>query len=186
MRRTLFVCCALAVGSVLSIQASDETAKAKGSVCWPLHFAGVTVGLTTDAQVQRLLGRGVYRPDEGHTGGRYFLDLKRTSTLHVVEGVDRVVEELTLRNGIDAALKPTEYAVSASRWLNPGEGFGNWHALHLGSTMAEALENLGEPVRKLNNDEWVYEKTCTCGLSEYFTLAFKNSRVVQLSLSAEE
>jgi len=37
-------------------------------VCWPLNFAGITLGVTTDSEVQRLLGNGVFREDEGDTG----------------------------------------------------------------------------------------------------------------------
>lgn len=68
----------------------------KGTLCWPLNFAGITIGVNTDSQVRRLLGKGAFRQDEGHTGGRYFIDVNHTATLHIVEGVDQVVEELTV------------------------------------------------------------------------------------------
>src|SRR5580700_7436322 len=115
------------------ISAQDKLPpKARGTVCWPLHFAGITLGVTDDAQAQRLLGNGVFRADEGHTGGRYFIDSTRTATLHVVNGVNDVVEELTIRRGIEDALKPAEYGNAVSKWFDPEEGFGNWHRLRLG------------------------------------------------------
>jgi len=186
MHRTLFVVCVLAIGLLPPIADPEEARTPKGKVCWPLHFAGITVGDTTDSQVQRLLGRGVFRADEGHTGGRYFLDAKETATLHVVEGVDRVVEELTLRIGVDPALKPSEHSAAASKWFQPQEGFGNWHALHLGSSKKDVLENLGEPQEVLKNKEWLYESTCSCELPNYLTIAFKNDRATELGLSEEE
>jgi hypothetical protein len=186
MNRTLFGVCVLVVGLFSMIARSAQAGTPKGSVCWPLHFAGITVGETTDSQVQRLLGRGVFRPDEGHSGGRYFVDTKATATTHVVEGVDRVVDELTLSSGIDRALRPSEHSAAISKWLEPQEGFGNWHALHLGSSRKDVLENLGEPQKMLNSDEWLYESTCTCELPNYLVISFKNDRVIQLGLSEEE
>jgi hypothetical protein len=150
--------------------AQDKTPQTeRGTVCWPLHFAGVTVGINNDAEAQRLLGKGVFRPDEGHTGGRYYLDAKRTATLHVVDGVDQVVEELTVSSGIYPAIKPNERAAAVSNWFHPEEGFGNWRALRLGSTENEVLKNLGEPKEKVKADRWVYETTCACELPEYLT-----------------
>ncbi len=169
----------------LSTTGSVEASKAKGSVCWPLHFAGITVGVTTDPQVQRLLGKGVFRPDEGHTGGRYFLDAKHTATLHIVEGVDKMVELLTVRVGVDPTIKTSERDLAVSKWFEPHEGFGNWHQLQLGSSSNEVLENLGEPKLK-TRAEWTYETTCACELPEYLTVKFQGSRVVELNLSAEE
>lgn len=178
--------CVIACGLCFAVGQSEELPKPKGSVCWPLHFAGITVGSTTDSQVQRLFGRGIFRADEGHTGGRYFLDSKRTSTLHVVEGVDRVVDELTVRSGIDPTIKGAERELAVSKWFDPQEGFGNWHALHLGSSMKDVLDNLGEPQKRLRGDKWLYETTCACELPAYLTVAFKGGRVIELGLSEEE
>ncbi len=36
----------------------------------PLNFAGIPVVANTDAQLQRLLEKGVFAEDEGRTGGR--------------------------------------------------------------------------------------------------------------------
>jgi hypothetical protein len=155
-------------------------------VCWPLHFAGITVGINDDAEAQRLLGKGVFRPDEGHTGGRYYVDSKRTATLHIVDGVDGVVEELTVRSGINPAIKPNEQAAAVSRWFNAQEGFGNRGALHLGSTKNDVMTNLGQPKRKVNADKWEYETKCECELPELLTIQFSKSSLVELNLYAGE
>ncbi len=53
---------------------SPGLAAEKENVCWPLHFAEVTLGISTDPQVTRLIGKGIFRKDEGDTGGRVFVD----------------------------------------------------------------------------------------------------------------
>ena len=151
-------------------------------VCWPLNFAGITLGVTTDAEVQRLLGNGVFRVDEGDTGGRYFIDTKHTATLHTESYTDSVVGEVTVQEGI--AVKPTETKAAISRWFNPQQGFGNWHALHLGSTKQEVKKNLGEPVKESSINEWRYDSKCACELEVFFTVYFKNERMYKVVFSA--
>jgi hypothetical protein len=73
-----------------------------------------------------------------------------------------------------------------SKWFQPREGFGNWHALHLGSSKKDVIANLGEPQEVLKNEGWLYESTCSCELPNYLTIVFKNDRVVELGLSEEE
>jgi|SRR5215472_7327005 len=158
----------------------------KGTVRWPLNFAGITIGVNTDSHVQRLLGKGVFRKDEGHTGGRYFVDVNGKATLHMVEGVDRVVDELTVAQGISHEIKASERSTATSKWFDPHEPFGNWHALRLGSTKDEVLSNLGEPQKRINANEWQYESTCACELPAYVSVSFKAGRVVQLALAEEE
>lgn len=164
----------------------SSSATPKGTVCWPLNFAGITIGVNTDSHVQRLLGKGVFRKDEGHTGGRYFVDVNGTATLHIVEGVDRVVDELTVARGVSHEIKPSERTIATSKWFDPHESFGNWHALRLDSTKDEVLSNLGEPQKRISTDVWQYESTCGCELPDYLIVSFKADRLVELALSEEE
>jgi hypothetical protein len=184
--RTVVVVLLLALASVGQSSSPASSATRKGTVCWPLNFAGITIGVNTDAQVQRLLGKGVLRHGEGHTGGRYFIDVNNTATLHIVEGVDQVVEELTVVEGVSPEITASERAIATSEWFVPREHFGNWHALHLGSTEHEVLANLGEPQKKISANEWQYESTCACELPDYLSVSFKGGRLVQLALSQEE
>lgn len=176
------------LAALATAQSSSPTAPAtpKGTVCSPLGFAGVTVGANTDSHIQRLLGKGVFREGEGHAGGRYFVDVNGTATLHIVEGVDRVADELTVTEGVSHEIKASERSTAASKWFNPHESFGNWHALHLGSTTAEVLSNLGEPQKRINANEWQYESTCACELPMYLSVSFKAGRLVRLALAEEE
>ncbi|HKT24315.1 MAG TPA: hypothetical protein VJR04_06910 [Terriglobales bacterium] len=165
---------------------ANPAANAKGQVCWPLNFAGLTVGVNDDSHVRRLLGAGVFRADEGHTGGRYFIDEKQVATLHVVEGVDNVVEELTLMEGVAPNIKAVDRKAAITKWFNPHEQFGKWHQLHLGSTKDEVLSNLGQPQKQISQNKWEYESTCACELAAYLDLSFKAGRLVQVAISEEE
>jgi hypothetical protein len=151
-------------------------------VCWPLHYAGITVGFTTDSEVQRLLGNGVFRADEGDAGGRYFVDTDHTATLHAVAFTDAIIGELTLQEGID--VKPTEIDSATSKWFNPKKGFGKWHALHLGSTKDEVKSNLGEPIINGSINEWRYNTKCRCELEIFFTIYFRNDCIYKVVFSA--
>ena len=151
-------------------------------VCWPPNFAGITLGVTTDSEVQRLLGKGIFRKDEGDTGGRYFIDSKHTATLHTESYTDTVVGEVTVQEGI--AVKPAEVRAATSKWFNPQQGFGNWYALHLGSTKDEVRKNLGNPVKGSAVDAWRYDSSCACELEVFFTMYFKKDRIWKVVFSA--
>lgn len=157
---------------------------ARGTVCWPLHFAGITLGVTNDSQVRRLVGDGVYRRSEGDTGGRYFIDKGHRATLHVVMYTDLVVGELTVTDGINSSLQKTEQGKATSKFFDPNEGFGNWHALHLGSSKADVLENLGEPARRNTDDVWRYSTSCACEIPQSFTVYFREGHLFQIVFSA--
>jgi len=184
--RTHVLVVLMTLASLRSGSPASAAGKPRGTVCWPLNFAGITVDVNTDSQVQRLVGKGVFRQDEGHTGGRYFIDASHTATLHIVEGVDQVVEELTVTEGVSHEIKTSEQANATSKWFDPHEPFGNYHALHLGSTKEQVLSNLGQPQKRVNPNEWRYESTCACEIPSYLTVSFKAGRLIQLELSAEE
>jgi hypothetical protein len=181
-----FVAFMVVLSSLVALgQTSSEP---RGTVCWSLHFAGITVGVTNDKQVQRLLGGpGVFRPDEGHTGGRYYIDARHEATLHIEFGVDRIVESVTVSRGISPIVKNSERKAALGKWFEPQEGFGNWRALHLGSLAQEVTKNLGEPQQKqADGTKWIYESTCACDLPEFLSIEFKDGEIVELSLWMEE
>lgn len=154
-----------------------------GTVCWPLHFSGITLGISTDSHVQRLLGKGVFRATEGDTGGRYYIDRNGKATLHVVSYTDSIVGEVTISEGVSSEIA-TERKNAVTPWFNPKEGFGNWHALRLGASKSDVLKNLGKPEKEISPDEWQYSVAYTCELPEYFTLSFRSGRLVKITLSA--
>jgi len=184
MKRTPVVGCAIALTCVAVAAFCQELKLPRGTVCWPLHFSGITLGLTTDPEVQRLLGKGVVRAAEGDTGGRYFIDEEHSATLHVVSYTDYVVGEVTLRVGVDPAIRANELKQAESKWFKPEDGFGNWHALRLGSSREDVAKNLGQPKTKVSANDWRYETICECELPEFFDVFFKNDKVVKVVFSA--
>jgi len=163
---------------------ANESRRGSKPVCWPLHFSGVVLGITTDGEVQRILGKGAFRPDQGDAGGRYFVNTKRTATLHVVSFTDAVVGEVTLSQGVEPAIQANELKVATTAFFDPEYGFGNWHALRLGSTKAEVLENLGPPEGDQTENDWKYSSSCACELPQDFTISFRKGRVYQVVFSA--
>lgn len=152
-------------------------------VCWPPNFAGIVLGITTDPDVERLLGKGVFVEEDGDTGGRYFIDANQTATLHSVSYTDRVVGELTLEQGV--AVTEGDRKAAISKWFDPTAGFGNWHALHLGSSKAEVRKNLGAPVpRESTDNSWRFDSKCACELDVFFTVHFENDHIYKVVFSA--
>lgn len=184
MNRYLIAGCVLAVACALVTARSQDLKLKRGTVCWPLNFSGITLSVTSDSEVERLLGKGVARKNEGDTGGRYFIDEGHTATLHAVSYTDSVVGELTLRAGVDPSIHASELRQAESKWFKPTDGFGNWHALHLGSPRDEVLKNLGEPKKRIAASDWRYETICECELPEYFDIVFKDDTVVKVVFSA--
>lgn len=101
--------------------------------------------------MQRLLGNGVFRSDEGDTGGRYFVDSKQTATFHTEAYTDAIIGEVIVQDGV--LLNKSEVEKAISPWFKPPPGFGNWHALHLSSTKKDVkkiLVGLRKAVLKTN------------------------------------
>ena len=162
---------------------AQETPNNRGQVCWPLHFAGVTLGVTTDSQVQRLLGKGILDTKEGDRA-RYYIDVKQTATLHIVAYTDAVVGKVSVTLGVDPLISKAERLKATSKFFDPREGFGKWHALRLGSSKREVLKNLGEPEKRTTPEEWVYSSSCACELPESFTVFFTDDRLSKVVFSA--
>ena len=163
--------------------ASEERAPKPGTFCWPMHFAGVVPGISQDMHVVRLLGRGAHRPREDE-GARYFVDVRRSATLRIATFTDGIVGELSLEEGVSRTLSKSESRAAVSRAFSPSDGFGNWHALSLGATKGDVLQNLGEPARRESDDAWIYDSTCTCELPEYMSIYFRSGRIVRVVFSA--
>jgi hypothetical protein len=168
----------------VSLTAADDMKLPKGWVCWPLHYSGIVLGITTDDQVKRLLGEGVYRKAEGDSGGRYYIDAKRSATLHVVGYTDAIIGEVTIEEGIDPKIQENECEKATSRWFSPDEGFGNYHALQLGSKKEEVIKNLGLPEKEIGPNELRYQSRSACEIEIYFTLFFREERLYKIVLSA--
>lgn len=172
----------LAFAGVAPAHAQDEFHKS-GTFCWPMHYAGIVAGTSQDKHVVRLLGSGANRPRESE-GVRYYIDANATMTMQVATFTDRVVGEIALERGVNRTLTKQERARARSKNLSPHEGFGNWHALRLGSTKDEVLANLGPPAEAVNGEAWVFNAECSCEIPNYMTLHFVDGRIQRVVFSA--
>lgn len=179
---TRIVMLLLAFAGAVPAHAQDETHK-PGTFCWPMHYAGIVAGTSQDKHVVRLLGSGANRPREAE-GVRYYIDANATMTMQVATFTDRVVGEIALERGVNRTLTKQERTRARSKNLSPHEGFGNWHALRLGSTKDEVLANLGPPAEAVNGDEWVFNAECSCEIPNYMTLHFVDGRIQRVVFSA--
>lgn len=179
LRNLCFLACLLPTLS--GAETSDEPSSNR--FCWPLNFAGVVAGTTNDAQVVRLLGPGVHRPNE-EEGVRYYVDRRHRATLRIATYTMAVVGEISVSEGIAGSLTGADRNRAVSPYFDPAETFGNWHALKLGSLKSAVLSNLGKPASMEGDDAWVYEAACTCELPEYLTLYFRDNKVVRVVFAA--
>jgi len=113
-----------------------------------------------------------------------FIDRRGTATLETANYTDRVVGELTISAGVAARLTASQRRQATSQFFDPMEGFGNYHALHLGSTREQVLMNLGPPEGPAQSNDWRYSRGCTCELPEFFTISFKNDRIAKVVFAA--
>ena len=116
---------------------------------YPLYLAGLVVGMSSLRDAQRMYGEGFRVEDEGHGGGYYYVDTHRQVTLHVVTGVDRILEEISYERGVRlpaGSLKrgaipqtATSPNLSAGEQLFPG--------YHLGDPPDGLLQSYGKAAK---------------------------------------
>ena len=80
--------------------------------------------------------------------------------LRVRGAEDRVVESIAVSKGLSQKLNALKRKAGVNKWFYPKEGFGNWRALHIGSTTPEVGENLGETKEKWKGGSvWIASQT---------------------------
>ena len=80
--------------------------------------AGIRLGLKTlDSQVVRMFGQGCYVEEEGHGGGRYFINPDRSLTLHTIIGVDNATDYVELSSFPNLPKPCTRFPGATSRRL---------------------------------------------------------------------
>jgi hypothetical protein len=114
---------------------------------YPLYCAGIVVGMSTDRDVRRMYGPGLYDPEEGHGGGRYYVDLGRRVTLHAELGADDTIDEVSYGRGIRLParyLKSRRFPSRAiSSQLTASEHL--YLGIRLGERAADVLQSFGKP-----------------------------------------
>lgn len=151
----------------------------------PLRVAGVVVGYSRDADVRQLYGAGLFKPEEGHVGGRYYSDPSSSVTLHVEIGVDDVIEEATLSQGISASLKK-KGALMQSQYLKMSDSTD--YGVKLGDSVRSILDAFGPPKenkRDGNKRKIVYVadyETVPWVLYYSASFEFENDKLISLTI----
>ncbi len=150
--------------------------------CWPLQYAGIFPGVTTDAQVQRLLGKGYGRTHELGSS-REYIDRNRTKVLLIDMEYDSVVTHIEIRQFQKSdAMTPEYLRLATTRYFDPTEGFGRAQDLNIGSLDTEVKSKLGTPTRE-SGTEWVYELPSYCGSPQYIAVQFAGRHVSSIALN---
>ena len=111
---------------------------------YPLNCAGIVVGISTERDVRRMYGDGLFAKDEGHGGGRYYVDPGRKVTLHVETGVDHYIESVTYGHGVHLPSKsPRDLTRATTSRLAATEFCGV--GIRLGVSPARLRAQLGPP-----------------------------------------
>ncbi len=171
--------------SCVSISVKSQHSKTKR---YPLVCAKIKVGSSIDSDVQHMYGKGYFVRDEGHLGGRYYIDEKHQVTLHVEIGVDRVVESIDYSQGIHLPIMPTTKVLQIAS--SPGltadkEIQGN---IILGATLKSIIKRWGTPSKNRiskGNGEIEYdadEKSMKEVLFYKAQLRFHNGRLHSISI----
>jgi hypothetical protein len=161
--------------------AASQVVKAPPSTCRPPFWGGVLAGWSIKEDVLRLYGPGVFAPEEGDTGGTYYLDAKGTITLHAVYYTDTIVGELEVieGNGLPSSIRQRPEAVSPNirpPFLHAGLAFG--------ATEGAVLAAMGQPTRKEKGSDGavtsVYRSACSCELESGISFVFRKGRLFKV------
>ena len=95
------------------------------------------------SSIRRLLGDGCYVEDEGHSGGRYYTNTKRTETFHAEFGVDSRLESIDLQTGFHVPDACRHSATLVTKQLDGPVPIQ--HGVHLGMSASTLIRVLGSP-----------------------------------------
>ena len=179
--RCFFARC-MGVAATLGVALSATGTPSTG-FCWSMHLAGLVVGVSEDGHARRLLG-GSEPMDQGDSWVRWYVDKKKTASLRITSCTDMIVCELSIQLGSNADALAHGVSPTISEQFDPTEGFGNGHALHLGSLKSDVRSNMGAPSQIDSEDIWIYNRACTCELPEYMTIHFVSDMVTKVVFSA--
>ena len=82
--------------SYLDVSQRDSSAHLKHRHPLPLECSKIKAGYSNDSFVKELYGEGLFDPNTGHGGARYFVDGDRSAILKTVIGVDNIIEEVAI------------------------------------------------------------------------------------------
>ncbi len=133
--------CVVLVAAVIQTGSARQAGKPQ----IPQSCAGIKVGVANDADVQKLYGKGYFVANESHAGGRYYVDPGHRVTLHVEIGVDRIIDGLEYREGMQFPGKSTAQMLKAAETARLTGNEKVDGALPLGATMHDVRARYGKP-----------------------------------------
>ncbi len=140
-----------------------------------------------DREVVKMYGRGLFTDQEGHVGGRYYTDSKRTITLHSEIGCDNNIDMVELFQGIHV---PKELKASDAGFISSALSASPDidHGLNLGMSAHEVIEKLGLPDkdqkhgnRRIITYEVTSEEDTRVSLCYQADYVFANDQLVSIS-----
>jgi len=138
---------AIAVLLLPAALASDN-----GTLC-TLAWDGLAVGVSTERNVVAMYGKGLFDPNGGDTGARYYTDRKHSMTLAFEFGVDKIITSVTASRGLHppAGAGKDAAAKMVSRQL---DALSHPYPVALGMTEAAAARTAR--VKAQGDDTWSY------------------------------
>ena len=95
------------------------------------------------SSLRRLLGDGCYVADEGHLGGRYYTNTKRSLTFHAEFGVDWALESIDIQRGLHVPDACQQSATLVTKLLDGPLLIQ--HGIRLGMNARALIKVLGTP-----------------------------------------
>lgn len=172
---------------------------AQSQLCFPVSFCSVVPGITLDRDVVKLFGEGFFDEQQGHGGGRSYVNNERNITLTIVIGMDHYIESVVIKNGLDF---PDSVRKKIDLYYSDRFEITDNGSLRtgLGSTEAEIISAYGKPTLIIEKSDdpdmndcliWGYEpdgylelKQCYLYSSLYFW--FRDGKVDTIYISGSQ
>ncbi|HJW30461.1 MAG TPA: hypothetical protein VJ508_14615, partial [Saprospiraceae bacterium] len=138
MPRTLMVLVLLSMSMLRPLDAAGGSLDRK----LVTEIAGIHVGVDSEKRVVSRYGIGSVVKNEGHLDGRYYTDSNHMLTLHVVTGVDYIIEDVELIRGKHV---PEHFQGDIEISDELRLPISIQHGINLGMTRVEVTTILGDP-----------------------------------------
>jgi len=147
-------------------------------------MGGVLAGMSTEREIVKLFGNGVYLDTLGDTGSRFYSNRDRTISIIVQFSTDRRVSNFTMLLGFypPHQLSPKEYPSLITDFID-------YHGLlenYLGDDSHEVINWIGKPQKETVDGLtiiWLYESKCHCELRSWIQFKIIKNKIVAISVS---
>jgi hypothetical protein len=147
-------------------------------------MGGVLAGMSTEREVVKLFGNGVYLDTLGDTGSRFYSNRDRTMSVVVVFSTDRRVSNFTISLGFNPP-----HQLADKDFPSLITDFIDHHGLlenYLDEEAYEVIKWIGQPQKEIvdgSTTYWVYESICGCELRSWIQFKIIKNKIVSISVS---